>query len=112
MITLFLFVAASPMPVPSRTHSFSSDSPEHRTISVSPLSGNMPISSPEDQALQHHAHYRKSHSPSPHRGMPKKYTASPGSVEKYGTPPSTSSIDNDPLEDVSRISGIYSYYYN
>ncbi|XP_072033413.1 serine/threonine-protein kinase unc-51-like [Amphiura filiformis] len=94
--------SSSPMPVPSRTHSFSSDSPEHRTISVSPLSGNMPISSPEDQALHHHHHHhrhRKSHSPSPHRGMPKKYSASPGSAEKYGTPPSTSSLDNDILED-------------
>eukprot|EP00057_Strongylocentrotus_purpuratus_P022438 XP_011676912.1 PREDICTED: serine/threonine-protein kinase unc-51 isoform X2 [Strongylocentrotus purpuratus] len=41
--------STSPMPVPSRTYSFSSDSPgERRSLSVSPLSGHMPISSPEE----------------------------------------------------------------
>ncbi|XP_071476857.1 serine/threonine-protein kinase unc-51-like [Diadema antillarum] len=41
--------STSPMPVPTRTYSFSSDSPgERRSLSVSPLSGHMPISSPEE----------------------------------------------------------------
>ena len=61
----------------------------------------MPISSPEDHSLPQR---KSSHSPSPHRGMvmmKKQHTGSPGSMEKYGTPPSTSSLDNEGLEDVS-----------
>ena len=90
---------AAPMPVPSRTYSYVADSPERRTLSVSPLSGNMPISSPEDQAAGKHRSSTSS-TPSDHSraGHPS------GSLDKYGasTPQSINSLDNEIVEGVRR----------
>ncbi|XP_071790723.1 serine/threonine-protein kinase ULK2-like isoform X1 [Asterias amurensis] len=84
---------STPMPVPSRTYSYVADSPERRTISVSPLSGNMPISSPEDQP------------PRKHRSSSSQSDTSRGgnvssSPDKYGTgtPQSITSLDNEIVE--------------
>ncbi|XP_038059194.1 serine/threonine-protein kinase unc-51-like [Patiria miniata] len=85
--------SSAPMPVPSRTRSFLADSPEQRTLSVSPLSGNMPISSPEDQPPRKH---RSSSSQSDNsRGG-----AVSSSPDKYGTgtPQSINSLDNEIVE--------------
>ncbi|XP_022096208.1 serine/threonine-protein kinase unc-51-like isoform X2 [Acanthaster planci] len=86
--------SSAPMPVPSRRHSFVADSPERRTLSVSPLSGNLPISSPEDQAP------RKHRSSSSHSDTSRGGGTVSSSPDKYGagTPQSISSLDNEIVE--------------